>query len=380
VQDPKLNEENEAHVAARHIGADPVIVPFGADETLNTYPELIRAAEGPVVDTSCAALLLLAREVHARGFKVTLTGEGADEWLAGYPWYKVDRLLGSLDVFGLPLSQWLRRGFLRMTGSPRFSWEQVKKAQDALGGHTPWMSIYGLMSLSKLRFFSRSTLDALHDHIPYADLGPNLDRMRKWHPFNRGLWLGIRSHLAGLLLNGKGDRVAMNSSVEARYPFLDEAVFDYLAPIHPRWKMRRLTEKYLLRLLAERWLPKQIAWRRKAMFRAPFDSFHDERVPAFVEQLLSEEALRRTGYFDAEAVRTWRQRYKGLRSGSLKRVSIEMGLVGVLATQLWHQTFIDSGLADVPAVKSEIRKAKSETNPNFQSPKFQTGSPVGLGH
>jgi asparagine synthase (glutamine-hydrolysing) len=357
VQDPKLNEQNEANIAARHIGTDPIIVPFGAGETLNTYPELVRAAEGPVVDTSCAALLLLAREVHARGYKVTLTGEGADEWLAGYPWYKVDRVLGSLDVFGLPLSQWLRRGFMKASGGPSFGWDYVKKVQDSIGGHSPWMDIYGLMSLSKLRFFSRATLDALSDHVPYADLAPNLDRMRKWHPFHRGLWLGIRSHLAGLLLNGKGDRVAMNSSVEARYPFLDEAVFDYLAPIHPRLKMRRLTEKYLLRRLAERWLPPEIAWRRKAMFRAPFDSFHDDNVPAFVEQLLSEEALRRTGYFDVEAVRTWRQRYKGLRAGSLKRVSIEMGLVGVLATQLWHQTFIDGGLADVP---SEVRSQKSE--------------------
>src|SRR5262249_22446679 len=115
VQDPQLNEQDEASVVARHIGADPVIVPFGADEALNTYPQLIRAAEGPVVDTSCAALLLLAREVHARGYKVTLTGEGADEWLAGYPWYKGDRLLGSLDVFGLPLSQWLRRVYLLAT-------------------------------------------------------------------------------------------------------------------------------------------------------------------------------------------------------------------------------------------------------------------------
>src|SRR5438046_1347397 len=82
----------------------------------------------------------------------------------------------SLDVFGLPLSQWLRRGFLRMTGSPRFAWDHVKKVQDVMGGHTPWMSIYGLMSLSKLRFFSQATLDALSDHIPYADLAPNLGR------------------------------------------------------------------------------------------------------------------------------------------------------------------------------------------------------------
>jgi asparagine synthase (glutamine-hydrolysing) len=351
VQDPQLNEQNEASVAARHIGADPVIVPFGADEALSTYPELIRAAEGPVVDTSCAALLLLAREVHARGYKVTLTGEGADEWLAGYPWYKIDRLLGSLDVFGLPLSQWVRRVFLKATGAPRFSPDYVKKVQETIGGHSPWLDIYGLMSLSKLRLFSQPTLEAIRDHVPYADLGPNLDRMRKWHPFHRALWLGIRSHLAGLLLNAKGDRVAMNSSVEARYPFLDEAVFDYLAPLHPRWKMRRLTEKYLLRRLAERWLPPEIAWRRKAMFRAPFDSFHDDNAPAFVEQLLSEEALRRTGYFDVEAVRTWRQRFKALRAGSLQRVSIEMGLVGVLATQLWHQTFIDGTLADVPAAR-----------------------------
>ncbi|HKI35017.1 MAG TPA: asparagine synthase (glutamine-hydrolyzing) [Gemmataceae bacterium] len=352
IQDPKLNEQAEANLVAWHLGADPVIVPFGADEALATYPELIRAAEGPVIDTSCAALLLLAREVHARGYKVTLTGEGADEWLAGYPWYKVDRLLGSLDVFGLPLSQWLRRLFVRMTGAPHFSADQVTRVQELLSGHNAWLDIYGLVSLSKLRFFSRGTLDALADHVPYADLDPNRERMRKWHPFHRALWLGIRCHLAGLLLNAKGDRVAMNSSVEARYPFLDEAVFDYLAPIHPRWKMRRLTEKYLLRRLAERWLPPEIAWRRKAMFRAPFDSFHDENVPPFVDQLLSEESLRRTGYFDVEAVRTWRQRFKAMRPGSMLRISIEMGLVGVLATQLWHQTFIDGSLADVPAARA----------------------------
>jgi asparagine synthase (glutamine-hydrolysing) len=349
IQDPKLNEENEAAVAAKYIGARPVIVPFGADEALSTYPELIRAAEGPVIDTSCAALLLLAREVHARGYKVTLTGEGADEWLAGYPWYKVDRVL---SVFGQPLAHWLRRVFVQATGAPRFPADYIKKVQDTIAGHSPWLDIYGLVSLSKLRFFSRPTLDALADHVPYADLGPNVERMRKWHPFNRALWLGVRSHLAGLLLNAKGDRVAMNSSVEARYPFLDEAVFDYLAPIHPRWKMRRLTEKYLLRRLAERYLPKEIAWRRKAMFRAPFDSFHDENAPPFVEQLLSDESLKRTGYFDTEAVRTWRQRFRTMRPGSMQRISIEMGLVGVLATQLWHQTFIDGSLADVPAARA----------------------------
>ena len=103
---PDLDESERASLIARHIGVEPVVVIVRPEEVLRNYPALIRAAEGPVIDTSCAALLMLAREVHARGYKVALTGEGADEWLAGYPWHKVNWLLSWLDVIpGLPLSQ-----------------------------------------------------------------------------------------------------------------------------------------------------------------------------------------------------------------------------------------------------------------------------------
>src|SRR4029077_15478080 len=115
IKDPGLDESNEAALVARHVGAETVVVDCGRSGGLETYPELIRAAEGPVLDTSCAALLMLAREVHARGYKVALTGEGADEWLAGYPWYKVHKLLGLLDVVpGVPVSQLVRRAYLRL--------------------------------------------------------------------------------------------------------------------------------------------------------------------------------------------------------------------------------------------------------------------------
>jgi len=67
--------------------------------------------------------------------------------------------------------------------------------------------------------------------------------------------------------------------------------------------------------------------------------------------LLSDESLRRTGYFDEKAVRFWRKGYLQLPKGSLPRLSLEMGLAAVVATQLWHHTFIDSSLADLPAWK-----------------------------
>ena len=82
------------------------MVPFGGPEVLATYPELIRTAEVPVIDTACAALMELAKSVHAHGFKVALTGEGSDEFLAGYPWFKLHRVASLLDVIpGLELSQ-----------------------------------------------------------------------------------------------------------------------------------------------------------------------------------------------------------------------------------------------------------------------------------
>jgi asparagine synthase (glutamine-hydrolysing) len=357
---PDLDETSEASLVAAHLGTEPIVVNCGPDEVLHTYPALVRAAEGPVVDTSCAALLLLAREVHARGYKVALTGEGADEWLAGYPWHKVNRALGYLDFIpGLPLSQLARRAFLRLTGAPRFPWQLTQRAQNAVAGHNGWLDVYGLMAMSKLRFFSPQLKAELAEHVPYEDLGLNRERMARWHPLNRELYLSARAHLAGLLLNAKGDRVAMHSSVETRYPFLDEAVFAFLARVPPRWKLRGLLpDKVLLRRVAERWLPRSIAWRRKAMFRAPFDSFHLDQAPPFVEQLLSDESLRKTGYFDAQAVRHWRQAFRGLPKHGAQRTSVEMGLVGVLATQLWHHTFIDPTLADLPSSECGVRNAE----------------------
>src|SRR5947209_12390762 len=84
------------------------------------------------------------------------------------------------------------------------------------------------------------------------------------------------------------------------------------------------------------------------MVRAPLDRFFTPQAPAYVSQLLSEEALRKTDYFDLQAVRHWRSGVHALRQGSYRRTAVELGLVGVVATQLWHHTFIDPTLADLP--------------------------------
>jgi asparagine synthase (glutamine-hydrolysing) len=347
---PELDETRQATAAARYLGGVPIVVACNREEILGAYPRLIQAAEAPVSDTCCAALLQLAREVHDRGYKVALTGEGSDESLAGYPWYKWQRLLKLLDMIpGLPLSEAAWRLFLRRSGGVSLPRPEIQRAENVVGGDHAWQILYGLVSLSRGRFYSPELRRSLDDYSPWADLGLNRDRFRRWHPLNQALYLGLRIHLPGLLLSLAGDRVAMHSSVETRYPFLDEDVVGFLASLAPSWKLKGWREKYLLRLLAERWLPQTIAWRPKAMFQAPFDSLYSEPAPTFVEQLLSEPSLRKTGYFDLPSIRFWRQAFPKLRPGSARHFSVAIGLSAVVATQLWHHTFLDGSLADLPS-------------------------------
>src|SRR4029450_11095728 len=111
-----------------------------------------------------------------------------------------------------------------------------------------------LLGLSKLRFYSESMHLVREQANPWSDLQIPLARAKRWHPLPRGIWVAGRVTLAGHLLQAKGDRVAMHSSVEVRYPFLDEEVFAFLARLDPKWKLRGLRDKHLLRLLAERLL------------------------------------------------------------------------------------------------------------------------------
>lgn len=350
VDRPDLDELDAANLVARHIGTKPPIVQeFRDEDSVRTYPDLIRAAEAPVIDTSSAALLQLAARVRSCGQKVVLTGEGADEWLVGYPWYKAAKLLACLDILpGLRLGDALRRGFLRLNGVPQYPPEFRRAIEQTIGGPNAWIDSYGLLGLSKLRFYSQEMHEVRERSNPWADLQMPLERAKRWHPLNRGIWVAARVTLAGHLLQAKGDRVAMHSSVEVRYPFLDEDVFAFTARLAPKWKLRGLRDKHILRLLAERWVPPAVYRRRKVIFRAPLDAFHMDPEPPFVGQLLSEESLRRTGYFDAAAVQHWRRAFRQMRAG-LPRLSVEGGLAAVVATQLWHHLYIDPSLADLPA-------------------------------
>jgi asparagine synthase (glutamine-hydrolysing) len=341
------NESTADTLAARELHLSPETLRCDRQALLAAYPDTIRAAETPVIDTTCAAIFSLSQRIHERGFKVALTGQGADECLAGYFWFKLERLMRRLDVVPkLQLSDWARRLFLRVTAPP-FPWSVVREATEIAGGWNAFLDLYSPTFVSRYLFFSRATHEALGGHLQSHDFGLSA-RRTAWHPLNRGLHYGARTLLSGMLLSAKGDMASMASSVELRHPFLDEDVYDFCAQLPIDAKLHRMTEKYILRQVAARWLPKKLAWRPKTMLFAPSGVLVDPGRPAWVDQLLSPESLRRTGYFDPHAVQSGLAQYLRARRHSYRRIWLVLGLTGVVSTQLWHHIFMGGGLADLP--------------------------------
>ncbi len=356
------DESAQAAESARYIGCELTTRRLDRRAIADTYSALVRAAELPVVDTSSACFLRLAEDVHGQGYRVVLSGEGADEALAGYPFYQWQKLRGLMgERFARLFYRDNKSGLLVIDrdGTRR------REPFCAWGGErTTRQGTYEVVGRTRESLFSAQMWDSLRGYSPFDDLGLDNERLPRWHPLNQALYVDYHGQLQGGLVSIRADRTSMNSSVEARPPFLDEDVVEFCAQIHPSYKLRGLREKWILRRVAERVLPRGFAWRRKHGFLTSFaKSFLQTDRPAWVDQLLSPDSLQATPYFDLAYVARERQRQEARRRAPLAFLAFEMNLATVIATQLWHHTFCGGGLADLP-VWSPPALAQPRTAPS----------------
>ncbi len=359
------DERSASAESAQALGSKLTTVSFGSPEIASMYPELVLAAEGPVMDTSCATLMRLASVVHEQGYKVALTGEGADEALAGYVWYKTQAFRERIsDRIGHGLPRMVRRLLLASVGGGSDHRAPMRATN---GVRTAQQDMYELIGQARPILYTPAMWERLDGHNPYDDLSIPTTRMDKWHPMNQSLYVGYKVMLAGLLMISKGDRISMHSSVETRYPFLDDDVIQFCSEIAPEYKLRGRTEKWILRQVAARTLPKPIANRPKTMFRSKFaQTFFGPGHPEWVDQLITAESLRKTGYFDAEMVRRERMKQLALPRITARRFVMDIALTCVVATQLWHHLFF-GGLCDLP----------TWTPPKFEDAEFSSNGALG---
>ncbi len=345
--DTGKNECAEAEQSARLLGAPFTKVEMSRYDLADALPELVRAAEAPLIDITSACMIRLAQRVRDDGFKVALSGEGADEAMAGYAawgghigkgaWaWRMTRSL--LDRLVPPLAYRTADGQL----------ESVPRR--GLGGARPPQQLfYEYLSRSRLPLYSALMQRSLWGANPLDELHPMPARFSQWDSVNQGLFLDYRIFLHGHLLSTKGDRPTMNASIEARPPFLDEDVVAFCARISPEYKLRGNVRKWLLRQVASRWLPPQISQRKKHGFKASSaDIYFGPAHPPWVDQLLSEDSIQHAGLFNPVRVAKRIAQVRAARKWGLTHSSAEIDLMAVIATQLWFHTFCGGGLADLP--------------------------------
>lgn len=316
---------------------------------VQTYPRVTLAADCPVVDVNAGSLFELASAVRQSGYKVVLTGEGADEALAGYVWFKVHKLFRVAGWRQFQPLNWVMDRFYHFEFS-RAPGGEYRRINELLGGLHAQTLVYHGTSTARWWLLRDEVRKQIQTETAFDQLNLDTQRIRRWHPLNQSLYLGYKTQLPGLLLNHRGDRVAMANSVEARYPFLDDDLIQFCAKIHPRWKLRgMLRDKYLLRQAAARFLPREIAQKPKSMFRAPFSKTLLAEKGGLAEQLLCNESLNRTPYFDNRRVHDVLRRFRRGEYLRPLRIFYEMGLCAVVATQFWHHLYFGGGLCNLPA-------------------------------
>ncbi|MDI3308941.1 MAG: asparagine synthase (glutamine-hydrolyzing) [Acetobacteraceae bacterium] len=319
------------------------------------FPDVIRHIERPILRTAPAPLYRLSGLVRRAGFKVVLTGEGADEILAGYDIFKEAKLRAFCarqpDSQRRPLL--FRRLYPYLPGlqaqSPAylraFFGAGLDRVGDPLFSHLPR---FGTTARAKLLFSDGLRADtAGYDAL--AELRESLPgEFAYWDPLHQAQYLEAAFLLPGYILSAQGDRVAMAHAVETRFPYLDHRLVEFASRIPPRMKLRGLREKHILRRSMEGRLPAAISRRPKQPYRAPDGQpFFGPQAPDYVQEVLSRHAVAEAGYFDPPAVE--RLARKSAAQGSLG-FRDSQALVGVLSTQLWHRTFIGRNAQSPPAI------------------------------
>lgn len=342
--DANFDESSFQRQMAGFLGTDHQVVVATHADIGRVFPDVIWHTEVPVMRTAPAPMFLLSKLVRDQGYKVVLTGEGADEFLAGYDIFKeakIRRFWASR-----PDSTWrpllLKRLYPDIGDLAKSSHSFLAAffRNDLLNVDSPDYShaVRWKNGRRNSRFFSEEVRQAVAGRQEDWLKGLLDTNFSTWDPLARAQFLEIKIFLSHYLLSSQGDRMGMAHSVEGRFPFLDSRLVEFCNRLPPSLKLRGLTEKYLLKKLGQKWLPKEIWQRRKRPYRAPIHrSFFQSSRIEYVEELLSPGCLKEKGFFNPATVCRLVEK---IRVNDFVGETDDMALAGILSTQLFHSQFV----------------------------------------
>ena len=347
-EDAEYDETSYQRMMSEFVTSNHAEVVVSREQIAAVFPRVIAHTERPILRTAPAPMFLLSELVRKEGVKVVLTGEGADEMFAGYDlfreakvrrfWARAPRstrrplLLERLYPY-LARSPTSQRAMARA-----FFGRGLERHREPGFSHDPrWHAAAALK-----RLFSAEQREASrHADVTGRLLASLPPQFADWSQLARDQYLEVRTLLTGYILSSQGDRMLMAHSVEGRFPFLDADVMELANSLPPSYKLKVLDEKHVLKRASRGLVPEAILARKKQPYRAPDAlSFTGPRSPEWVEESLSERAVRAAGVFDTGAVRQLWAKCKSRTGDEQFSNADNMALVGILSTQLLHEQLV----------------------------------------
>lgn len=343
--DENLDESSYQNEMVRFLETDHRKILCSLSDVADNFEKTIWHTESPVLRTAPVAMGMLSSFVRENNYKVVLTGEGADEVLGGYDIFKeakirkfwsqnpdssfrallLKRLYPYLDMGQGKGQAFIRNFFGTAIDQPDLPWFSHMPRWDTTSRCKDFFS-------DDMKAHLRDgAIERLQKTLPEA--------LEDWNYFNRAQYIESKTLMSGYLLSSQGDRMLMMNSVEGRFPFLDHRLIEFANKLDPRMKMKVLNEKYLLKRAMKGYVPDTILNRYKQPYRSPdIPSFFAGNSPAYVDELMSDSAIRSSGYFDEKRVSLL---MKKIRRGHAIGYKDNMAFVGILSTQIWHKKFIN---------------------------------------
>jgi asparagine synthase (glutamine-hydrolysing) len=303
-------------------------------------PKLVYHMEEPPIDMAIPSYLVssAARET----LTVMLSGMGGDEVFAGYPRQMAMQIASAFD----PVPALLRRPLMKtvadilpgglpgkltapLRNAKKFARSAALDFEDRYLGYGTYFT-----NDMKHRLYSDEWRTLTRDYDPYAAHRAYFARASHAAPLNQLLYVDLKTFLPCLNL-ATTDKTSMSANLEVRVPFLNREMIEMAARMPPRLKLRGLRRKYILKRALESVLPKDVIWRKKAGFGAPIRSWLRGPLRPLIDDLLSEEAVKRRGMFRPGEVR------RVLEANFSGREDYNLQVFQLLGLELWHRTFID---------------------------------------
>jgi asparagine synthase (glutamine-hydrolysing) len=327
-----------ARRVAEHIESEHHEVRLSCEEFFAALPELIWHEDEPLAWPSSVSLYFVSR-LARQHVTVVLTGEGADETLAGYTRYAFMLKNSVADSFYRALTSASLRKLVRdgidrshLLANLHRKVEHTFLVRDGAA----WSSFYFD------NFYSAFTADEqkelLADEVVDGTGDAYASSMHYWNKstgnmLHRLLYTDIKTYLGELLM--KQDQMSMAASIESRVPFLDHRLVEFAATIPARYSIKGLSGKAILKSAAEDLLPKSIIHRTKMGFPTPWPYWMAGKPLDAVEQRLLNSRSLDCHLFKAETIRHLFSEHRARRRDHGNRIWRLLNL------ELWQRVFLD---------------------------------------